>query len=878
MAKMIGKTISHYKIIEKLGGGGMGVVYKAHDEKLDRFVALKFLSPHLSADEEVKQRFMAEAKAASALDHTNICTVFEIQETEDGQMFIAMAFYDGETLKKKMEQDPPNIDETIKIGIQIAEGLSKAHSRSIIHRDIKPANVMVTEEGLVKIVDFGLAKIADARITKTGWTLGTAAYMSPEQARGETVDNRTDIWSLGVILYEMATGQSPFKGENAQSVIYSILNDAPTPPTMVHGEIPAELESVIVRCLEKDRENRFSDTGEVGAELKKVIQQISGPDTGTAVMVRKIPQPNIKTRVISAAAVVTAVVVVAYFIFQLFFGTQPIEELKIGRATQVTHSPDLEIDPVISPDGKIIAYAAGVEGEMDIYVRQVSGGRAIALTADMPGSHRWPQWSPDGMRIAFQSSNKAYVVPALGGAPRILIEDVTHLSLAWSPEGMLIAHEQNNSLLIRDLGTEGTEKILEAHDPHSLSFSPDGSLLTYVSGNPDFIRGNILGNIAPSSVWVVPLSGGEPDQIREAQHLNTSPVWTPDGKHILFISDQDGNRDVYQLELDDSGKPVRPPVRLTTGLDAHSIDISRDGKFLVCSKFNYKTNIWSLRIPAGGSIAAAEAKPVTNGNQAIEGHHVSIDGEWLVFDSNRAGNQDIYKMPVSGGEPMQLTTHPSNDYYPALSPDGQEIAFYSLRNGNRDVFVMSADGGSLQQVTQHEADDIEPDWSPDGNQLVFFSARTGQDELYVVARKDKKSPWESPRQVTTEGGSHAKWSPDGSMIAYVHTGRLQLYSLEESRTRLLFLTEDSTKIPYPLFLDWSADSRAVFFKGFDSKRNASFWSVPVTGGAPRLLVRFGDPSQRSARSEFTSDGRNLFFTITENESDIWLLELLREQK
>jgi TolB protein len=248
----------------------------------------------------------------------------------------------------------------------------------------------------------------------------------------------------------------------------------------------------------------------------------------------------------------------------------------------------------------------------------------------------------------------------------------------------------------------------------------------------------------------------------------------------------------------------------------------------------------------------------------------------VVFDSNRSGNQDLYKMPVAGGELIQLTTHPSNDYYPALSPDGSEVAFYSLRNGNRDVFVMSAEGGSLQQLTKHTADDFEPDWSQDGNQLVFFSFRTGREELFVVSRKDKDSPWETPRQITFEGGSHAKWSPDGHSIAYLGKG-LRLYSVEEGNSRLIFFSEDHEKFPWPMYLDWSLDGQTIFYKGYSPGWRSSFWSIPISGGLPKLLVRLDDPSRKSNRTEFTSDGRKLFFTLAEKESDIWMLELLKEK-
>lgn len=272
---MIGKTISHYKILEKLGGGGMGVVYKAQDLKLDRFVALKFLPPYLGQAEEEKKRFIHEAKAASALDHNNICTIYEIDETEDGQMFIAMAYYKGETLKKKIERGPLPIDEAIEFAQQVAQGLAKAHNQQIVHRDIKPANIMVTDDNVVKIVDFGLAKLSGmTKLTKEGTTLGTVAYMSPEQVGGEEVDHRADIWALGVILYEMLAGEHPFKGDYEQAVIYSILNEDPVSVVRLAGEIPAILERSVHKMLAKRTEERYQHMEEVLSDLKAIEHEI----------------------------------------------------------------------------------------------------------------------------------------------------------------------------------------------------------------------------------------------------------------------------------------------------------------------------------------------------------------------------------------------------------------------------------------------------------------------------------------------------------------------------------------------------------------------------------------------------------------------------
>lgn len=313
---MIGKIVSHYKILEKLGGGGMGIVYKAQDLKLDRFVALKFLPPHLSQAEEEKKRFIHEAKAASALDHPNICNIYEIDETEDGQMFIAMACYEGESLKDKINRGPMSFDKALDIAIQIAHGLEKAHSKEIIHRDIKPANVLITEEGQVKIVDFGLAKLAGmSMLTKEGTTLGTVAYMSPEQTKGTDMDHRADIWALGVILYEMLTGERPFKGDYEQAVIYSIMNDEPKPIKKVNPNVPIELERIVTKALIKNPEWRYSSVGDMLKDLKGyqdslLLAEIKAFDLPK--FLRRLRKPKVA---VPAIAIVILIILAAIWFF-----------------------------------------------------------------------------------------------------------------------------------------------------------------------------------------------------------------------------------------------------------------------------------------------------------------------------------------------------------------------------------------------------------------------------------------------------------------------------------------------------------------------------------------------------------------------------------
>jgi serine/threonine protein kinase len=313
---MIGKTIHHYKILEKLGSGGMGTVYKAEDTKLDRSVALKFLAPHLSRAEEEKKRFIHEAKAASALDHPNICNIYEINETEDGQMFIAMACYEGESLKVKISRGPLSVEEALDIAIQIAQGLAKAHSKEIVHRDIKPANILITEDHQIKIVDFGLAKLAGLTLlTKEGTTLGTISYMSPEQTQGTEVDHRADIWAFGVVLYEMLAGDRPFKGDYEQAVMYSIMNDDPEPIKKLNSAVPPELQQIVNRALQKKPESRYSSAAKMLKDLKGYQNSRRAAEMGAFDLrsfLRRVRKPRV---VVPAVAMILLIILASVWFF-----------------------------------------------------------------------------------------------------------------------------------------------------------------------------------------------------------------------------------------------------------------------------------------------------------------------------------------------------------------------------------------------------------------------------------------------------------------------------------------------------------------------------------------------------------------------------------
>jgi Tol biopolymer transport system component/DNA-binding SARP family transcriptional activator len=570
---------------------------------------------------------------------------------------------------------------------------------------------------------------------------------------------------------------------------------------------------------------------------------------------------------------VPAALVVGLGVGALVFGRGRSSELQLGRISRITAQPGLEVHPALSPDGKLLAFAAGPSGQLRIHVRHLAGGRTIAVTDGTLGDEHWPRWSPDGARLGFEAGDAIYVVPPLGGSAKPLIARSDPEGpgfLAWSPDGGRLAYARGNTIEVVATEGDATTVIPTADPPHSLSWSPDGSRLAFVLGNAAFAyAANAIGNIAPSSIWMVRGSGGQPQRVTDAASLNTSPVWTPDGKSLLFISDRDGSRDLYRVELSDGRS-----VRLTAGLSLHTIDLSRDGRMLTYAGFTEYANIWSLPIPTQGPADLSASRPLTAGHQSIEGIALSHDGRWLAFDSDRAGRQAIYRMPIAGGEPAPIVESNGDDFMPAWSPDGREIAYYGFRQGRRRLFVSPVAGGAPVAVAPDSFNQRFPDWAPDGRQLVFHSDRTGRFELYVVAR-EADGGWGEPQQLTSDGGQEARWSPDGTAIVYVRGTGLWLVAPTGSAPRLLIDTGEQAAPHQPLLAQWGPDGHSVYYKVLDAEGRASIWTIPAGGGTPRLLVRFDDPVRPSPRAEFATDGKRLYFTVAERESDIWQMVLTK---
>lgn len=560
----------------------------------------------------------------------------------------------------------------------------------------------------------------------------------------------------------------------------------------------------------------------------------------------------------------------------------------LGASRKITFDAGLELDPVLNPDGRLLAYAAGPEGAMRIFVRRVDGGRAVRVSAEERGDHRRPRWSPDGSHLLYQASGSIWMVPALGGPPRRVVAGPDGvgraLSPEWSPGGDVLAWVQGDSVLTRALSGGPVRLLATIPGPHSLAWSPDGTWIAAVAGNAAFVYGSgaatmqvgftNVGNLAPSSVWIIPAAGGAPVRVAGGDHLNTSPEWLRNDQ-LLFVSDRDGARDLFLLTIEESGAPAGAPVRLTTGLGAHTVSVQRAGPAVAYSVFTQSSNVWAVPIPTGGPIGTGGAVPITRGTQTVEGLDVSPDGRWLAFDADGGGSQDIYRVPLDGGDVERVVETPTGDHRPTWSPDGRSLLFYSFVDGVRRASMAPAGGGRPRPL--HPTGRVEqhtPVMSPDGRRILFYRWTETGDQLFELTRTGD-STWSEERQVTTRGGFDGRWSRDGARLAYIGVRQVRLMGpgpSGEATSRVLYdATDTSVARPNPVAIRWAPDGRTLYMKTFDGYGQAAIWALSVDGGAPRLLVRFDEPHRPTRRPEFATDGRRLYFTLSQSESDVWVM-------
>ena len=848
----------------------MATVYLAQDLRHDRKVALKVLRPELAAVIGAA-RFLVEIKTTANLQHPHILSLHDSGEVE-GTAFYVMPYVEGESLRDRLSREKQlPVDDAIRIAREVADALHYAHEHGVIHRDIKPENILL-QGGHALVADFGIAlaaaKTGGSRMTETGMSLGTPHYMSPEQAMGEReLDARTDIYALGCVVHEMFAGEPPFTGPTAQAIVARVLTEPPPALRQKRSTVPPHVEEAVRIALQKLPADRFRSAAEFGSALGS----LEGLRRTAAAPVERGPRFGLLA--IGAGAVVLALA--AFLLGRGTGGGSPDAPLAFGRNLHVTWDQGLEIMPALSPDGRRVAYASGSLIRLRIMVRPVGEGRAAPLTGDSTGESD-PEWSPDGTRILFLSRGGIYTAPAGGGPARPEVPGNPALpivSATWSPDGGRIAFARGDSLLIResDATVRGLALITE---PTRCAWSPDGELIACVSGNTYYARPSwVFGNLSPSQIVVCRVRDGRVTAITDSLALNHSPVWSRDGRWLYFVSNRHGPMDIYGVARSSGGSARGSPVRLSTGLGAHTIALAGSGDRLAYSLHSVRSNIWSLPVPMGAPVMTTAASRVSNANENIENLGLSPDGRWLYYDSDLAGNADLFRLSVVGGEPERLTTDAVDDFFPRPSPDGEELAFHSWRGGSRDLYVMRLDGGGVQRVTHTEGQESVATWSPDGKALVYSFLST-EEGVWVVAR-DSAGEWGTPVQRRT-GGALPSWSPDGKWIAFVTTisgGSLGVIPMPSGDERTLVDVAGLGGAAVARGI-WGEDG-TLYYSMRHSDGLGSIWSLRPERGTPRLLVRFDPSLHASFRGSFTVGAGAFFFPTDDRQSDIWVMEIPR---
>jgi eukaryotic-like serine/threonine-protein kinase len=872
---LAGRVVAHYRILEHVGGGGMGIVYKAEDLRLSRTVALKFLPPELTRDPEAKSRFLQEARAASGLDHPNICTIHEVGETDDGRLYLAMPHYDGETLRKKLERGPLSIDEATDIAQQIARGLAKAHRGGIVHRDIKPANLMVTSDGVVKILDFGLAKlVGSAAITRTGSSVGTPAYMSPEQARGEEVDHRTDLWSLGVVLYEMVAGQRPFRGEHEQAVLYSLLNERPKPLTQVRPDAPPELERIVEGLLAKDPADRYPTVEGPLGDLR-MLRNESMTTTVRTPTSRSAPGGVRPWMWAAGLGVVAALAAGALYVSGGGRAAGGGGARLSPSFSRLTDLEGRETFPSLSPDGIFLLFVKSTHGNADVYWQRVGENNPVNLTPDSWEDDTQPAFSPDGQQIVFRSEREGgglFVMSGTGKAVRRLTD--SGYNPAWSPDGREIAfategvagpleRKLDSQLWVVNAAT-GDKRLVGSDDAVQPSWSPHGRRIAYWGLPPGSAR-RIL--------WTIPAKGGEPVQVTDDEHINWNPVWSPDGGHLFFVSNRNGSMNVWRVAIDEaSGRTLGEPEPVTSSsLSLGLLSVSRDGRRIAYATDEGRANLERRDFDPVSLQPAGAASPVTQGSRAVRSSAISPDGGWIAFDTSLP-QEDLFVIRPDGSGLRQLTDDAAKDRIPRWWSDGSRILFYSDRGGSYGAWTIRADGSGLQPLPHGSRDPLyNPIPSPDGRRLVASLGFQGAALVDLAQPVGKRIRWLPRPESGQEVFSATSWSVDGRRLA----GTLEqtdgsvvpgvvVFSFDSRRYERLTA---SGVVPV-----WLRDNRTLLYR-----QEGKIFACDLRSRMPRLILA-PPPSSAFTAIAVGPDGRSLYTVRESDEGDVWLLTLQEEER
>jgi Tol biopolymer transport system component len=869
-----GDRAGKYEILSVLGQGGMGIVFRAYDPELGREVALKCPWPSLAEDPIARKRFIRESRASSKLSHPNIVPILEGFET-NGLPWIAFQLIDGRDLQRTLLEHGRIPQLTIlRYSEEIAQALAFAHSKGILHRDINPRNILIAKDGGALLTDFGLARTlpsadpgttssSDSSLTETGSIMGTARYMSPEQVLGKDVDVRSDLFSLGGVIYEMCTGRHAFGGDKHGEILDAIMHRPPEAISRFTYEISAELERITRKLLAKDPEERYQSARDLLGELRGQRRIL---ESGLSPIPRPAPSPSWK-RPIAAAALAGLAAAIA-LVFVLRHEPTP-KTFSLGKPIQVTTSPALEADPAISPDGTRIAYASNENGQMDVYVIDSHGGKPLRLT-DHPAEDSAPTWFPDGASIAFVSRRSGaqaiWKVGQMGGSATLLVPNA--YDPEFSPDGKWIAFTRTDSTGFDAITMAPLEHVSEARvlsgpmvspgnqgpSPHrGAAWSPDGREIAFAGWD---------------ELWIVKASGGIPERLTKKGVRDREPAWSSDGRTIYFASIREGMSALWRVD-----RRTKTIERLSAGTGRETRpSVARDGSRLAycthsVASFDADNNdIVLLDRTSGEEVVIA-------GESDDNMPALSPDESFMVFCSNRQGSKyDLWRQSLDRrrptGSPERITDQPGNASRPAISPDGRWIAYYRIDGAERSIWIVPGEGGLPIQFRNHA---VSPSWSPDGMTLAFLNLSSEDAELWIAGVQDGQLQGE-PRRICKHSLSWSRptWSPDGSSIVVVReseTGSdawiVSAEGLAESRplTKGAHAQEvRATGSGYAVCGRWGAEQMECRFVDFGQGAILDQPTVDFRGPIPVYVF------------DMSRDGNLVAFARDRPYGDLWVLE------
>jgi Tol biopolymer transport system component len=848
----------------------MGEVYRARDTRLGRDVALKVLPAEVAGDPERRRRFEREARAVAALNHPGLLALHDVGEA-DGVVFIVTELLEGETLRERLGRGSVGCERAVEWGASAAEALAVAHERGIVHRDVKPENLFLTRDGRLKILDFGLAKELVVAAggeeeptlpspTRAGLVLGTLGYLSPEQARGEPIDGRSDLFSLGCVLYEALTGRRTFGGKTAQDLIAAVLKDDPPDVASLRSDVPVGFARVVQRCLAKERVARFQSASDLAFALRSIPQ-------GSGAAIAAVSPARASRRGLALGlGLGIAGLAAGYWL-------RPAPDAVDPMVLQLTAGVSRESSPVISPDGSFVAYLASEDKRTDIWVKFVEGGPGVNLTAGS-GLEIQSQAmiggldiSPDGKLIAARAGppdepsvqRGIWLIPApLGGAPRKLVERAG--GLRFSPDGERVVYVRPNPalgdsiLVARRDGAE--ERVLVPQRPgfhvHEPAWSPDGKWVY-------FDRGVMPNNEAPTEIWRVPSGGGSAERVVGTRGVARAPQPTPDGRALLYAGDQAGG--VFNLWWRPlSGGRER---RLTRGVGEYVAPrISREGRRLVCEA---RTSVGSLRVLDLRAEVSAADHALTGSGAEDAAPSTARNGR-IAFSSARNGTLDIWTSDADGGNPRPLTSDAEIDSLPAISPDGSRVAFVSDRGGRRGLWLVSAAGGAPRSLVAVDVVD-RPSWSPDGRRLVYAAeGADAQFGLWLVSADGG-----TPSMISGASGRSPAWSPVEDLIAYFTSAPAGLrvrFTSSQGEPRLSGLDLVTSAVESVAF-SWGGRSLATGIS--PGSGEAEIVLVDLDSGQKRSVLT-GAPFTTLRGLAWSPDDARLVYGLVRHESRVLLFD------